>query len=49
MKISKGTSVSVSRKVTEEDVENFGDLSLDKNKIHFNEEFAAKSIFGKRI
>ena len=48
-KIIVGATISLSRKVAQEDIESFGKLSLDKNPIHFDDDFAAKSMFGKRI
>lgn len=44
-----GQSASVSRVITESDVEAFADLSLDRNLIHFDDDYAAKTFFGKRI
>jgi 3-hydroxybutyryl-CoA dehydratase len=41
--------VSVSRVVKEEDVETFANLSLDRNPVHFDEEFASRTVFGRRI
>lgn len=48
-KISTGSSVSIVRRVTDKDIEAFSDLSFDRNLIHFDDNFAAKSIFRKRI
>lgn len=42
-------SVSISRTITEQDVDTFAELSLDRNLIHFDDKFASKTIFGKRI
>lgn len=47
--IVEGATVSISREVMGRDVEVFADLSLDRNAIHFDDDFAAKSIFHKRI
>lgn len=41
--------VSVSRVVKEEDIETFANLSLDRNPVHFDEEFASRTVFGRRI
>ena len=49
MKIEIGQQVSLTRTVTEDDIENFADISLDRNPVHFDDEFAAKSYFKKRI
>lgn len=44
-----GQSASVSRTITAEDIETFAELSGDRNPIHFDEEYAAKTRFGQRI
>lgn len=44
-----GQSASVSKTITAEDVEAFAALSGDRNPIHFDEEYAAKTRFGQRI
>ncbi len=55
MKVSKysdltmGQSAEVVHSITEEDIQKFGDLSGDFNPIHFNEEWAKKTMFGGRI
>lgn len=41
--------VSPSRTITETDIVNFAGLSGDFNPLHMDEEFAKKTIFGKRI
>ena len=48
-KIFIGNSVSITKLFTIEDVEHFAELSLDKNPVHLDEEFAKTSIFGLRI
>lgn len=48
-KLFIGNSVSVSKVFTAEDVENFAELSNDKNPVHLDEEFARSSIFGQRV
>ncbi|KCZ89409.1 MaoC family dehydratase [Hyphomonas johnsonii] len=35
--------------ITEEDVQRFAEVSGDNNPLHMNEEFAAKTVFGRRI
>lgn len=40
---------SPARKITEEDIMTFADLTGDHNDIHVSEEFAKKSRFGTRI
>ena len=44
-----GQSAEMVHTVTEEDIKTFGDLSGDYNPLHFNEEWAAKTIFKGRI
>jgi 3-hydroxybutyryl-CoA dehydratase len=47
--LQPGKRVSVSRVVKEEDIETFAGLSLDRNPVHFDEEFASRTVFGRRI
>jgi len=47
--LQTGQTVSVSRTVTEDDIEAFAELSFDRNPVHFDEDFASETIFGKRI
>ena len=49
MDIKVGDSFSTSRLVTDEIIREFADVSGDYNPIHLDEEFAAKTRFGKRI
>ena len=44
-----GMSFSMSKAFTSEEVEAFSKLSMDKNPLHTNAEFAEKSMFGKKI
>lgn len=44
-----GNSASISKTFTIKDVEEFSDLSNDKNPVHLDEEFAKSSIFGQRV
>jgi len=44
-----GQTVTLSKTFTQEEVVSFSELSLDKNAAHLDEEFAKKTIFGKRI
>lgn len=44
-----GMSESFSKTVTEQDVMLFGEVSGDLNPVHFDEEFARKTIFRGRI
>ena len=47
--LQTGQTVSVSRTVTEDDIEAFAELSFDRNPVHFDEDFASETIFRKRI
>jgi len=47
--LAVGTSATMTRIVQVEDVNMFGELSGDFNPIHFDEEFAASTRFGRRI
>jgi 3-hydroxybutyryl-CoA dehydratase len=47
--LSVGMEASVSKKITNEDVLAFADLSGDVNPVHLSEDFAAHTIFKKRI
>ena len=49
MDIKVGDSFSTSRLVTDEIIRKFAEVSGDYNPIHLDEEFAAKTRFGKRI
>ena len=44
-----GDKASVSRVFTDQDVLEFSKLSLDTNPIHLDEEYASKSLFGRKI
>ena len=44
-----GDTASVSKIFTEKDVQDFSDLSLDKNPIHLDQSYAEQSVFGKKI
>lgn len=47
--LKPGMSESFDKTVTERDVELFGEVSGDLNPVHFDEEFARKTIFRGRI
>lgn len=47
--VDVGFTASITQKVTDEMVRQFADLSGDRNPIHLDDEFAAKSRFGRRI
>ncbi len=44
-----GDRASLSRAFTEEDVNQFANLSADTNPIHLDQSFAEESVFGQRI
>lgn len=44
-----GQKASVSKVFSQDDVTAFSELSLDKNPVHLDEEYAANSRFGRRI
>jgi 3-hydroxybutyryl-CoA dehydratase len=44
-----GDSASLEKVFTDEDVKTFARISLDCNPIHIDEEYAAKSPFGKKV
>ena len=49
MDIKVGDVFSTSREVTDELIRKFADVSGDYNPIHLDDEFAAKTRFGRRI
>lgn len=49
MDIKIGDKFTTSKKITDDVVRKFAELSGDFNPIHLDEEFAAKTLFGKRI
>lgn len=49
MKIKVGDTASLTRKVTDEDVRRFAELSGDHNPIHLDDGYAATTRFGQRI
>lgn len=44
-----GDKAELTKRITDEDVLNFAEVSGDKNPIHLDESYAEKSMFGKRI
>ncbi len=44
-----GQKGEITKKITEQDVEQFAGLSLDTNPIHLDDAFAAKTQFKQRI
>lgn len=49
MKIKVGDSASVTKTITEADIQVFGDLTGDHNPLHFDKEHARRTRFGKPI
>lgn len=47
--IAIGDKASLSKVITDDDIQKFADVSMDRNPIHLDEEFAANSMFKKRI
>lgn len=47
--LKPGVTESFSKTVTERDIELFGEVSGDKNPMHFDEDFAKKTVFKGRI
>ncbi len=47
--VDAGHTVSVSRKITEADIQKFAEVSGDFNPLHLDEEYARRTIFGSRI
>ena len=47
--IEPGLQVSLRRRVTDQDIDAFAKLSMDRNRIHFEDSYAAGTVFGKRI
>lgn len=47
--LEPGVTESFTKTVTERDIELFGEVSGDKNPMHFDEEFAQKTLFKGRI
>lgn len=44
-----GQTASLKKVFTTDEVENFANLSMDRNPIHVDSDYAEKSMFGKRI
>lgn len=49
MDLTIGQTASLTKAFSEKDVELFAELSLDKNELHINDEYAKESIFKQRI
>jgi 3-hydroxybutyryl-CoA dehydratase len=44
-----GNKASLTKKISTEDVIRFAEISMDHNPIHLDEEYAKKTIFGRKI
>ncbi|MFO7837614.1 MAG: MaoC family dehydratase [Candidatus Thorarchaeota archaeon] len=47
--IEIGQTAEVKHTITEEDIQSFGELSGDRNPLHFNQEWAEQTMFKGRI
>lgn len=48
-KFQIGQNASIEKAFTDEDVRNFANISLDRNPVHLNDEYAQNTIFKGRI
>lgn len=44
-----GMTDSVTKTILAQDIDQFAEISLDRNPVHLNEEYASKTMFKKRI
>jgi 3-hydroxybutyryl-CoA dehydratase len=49
MKFNIGDSASISKTITDADIQAFAEVSGDHNPLHLDEEYAAQTRFGRRI
>ena len=49
MKIKVGDSASITKTITETDIQTFGDLTGDHNPLHFDNQHARRTRFGRPI
>jgi len=47
--LQPGMSASITRTVTEQHIQLFGEATGDRNPVHFDEEFARKTVFRGRV
>ncbi len=47
--IQVGDTASMTKRISDEDVRSFADISGDKNPVHLDDDFAAGTMFKKRI
>ena len=48
-KLEVGSTASMTKAISARDVETFDDISNDHNPVHLDDEFAAGTVFGRRI
>ena len=48
-KLEVGSTASMTKAISARDVETFADISNDHNPVHLDDEFAAGTVFGRRI
>ena len=49
MKFKPGDTASISKTITDDDIQKFADASGDHNQLHLDDEFAKSTRFGRRI
>ncbi len=49
MKFKTGDTASISKTITDDDIQKFADASGDHNPLHLDDEFASSTRFGRRI
>jgi 3-hydroxybutyryl-CoA dehydratase len=49
MNLQVGQSAEVSKTITDDDIRAFAELSGDRNPVHLDDEYAARSRFGRRV
>ncbi|SRR6266496_5521964 len=49
MKIKPGDTASLSRTITDDDIQKFAAVTGDHNPLHLDEEFASTTRFGRRV
>ncbi len=49
MKFKTGDTASISKTITDNDIQKFADASGDHNPLHLDDEFAKSTRFGRRI
>jgi acyl dehydratase len=49
LNLQEGQRAFIKKRFSSQDVEQFAELSLDRNPIHLDEKAAAQSVFGRRV